>query len=177
MSTDAMIGTIAMFAGNFAPRGYALCQGQILSIAQNTALFSILGTTYGGNGQTTFALPDLRGRSPISSGQGPGLSDISLGEQAGRASVSLLVSNLPAHNHTLGCDSGGSSSLSPSGNIPGVSDDRTVTVNIYSANAPSATMNQAMVGAAGQTLPFSNLNPYLGINFIICTEGVFPSRN
>src|SRR5947207_14819170 len=120
MSSDAMIGTIALFAGNFAPRGWQLCQGQILSIAQNTALFSFLGTTYAGNGQTTFALPDLRGRSPISPGQGPGLSNISLGEQAGTQNVTLVNPNLPVHNHSLGCDNGGSSSLTPAGNIPGV---------------------------------------------------------
>jgi microcystin-dependent protein len=177
MSSDAMIGSIFMFGGNFAPRGYALCQGQLISIAQNTALFSILGTTYGGNGQTTFALPDLRGRSPISSGQGPGLSNIALGEQAGTANVTLVVSNLPIHNHSAGCDGAGSSSLNPIGNIPGLSDDRIASVPIYSANAPNALMNQAMVKAAGGSQPFSNANPFLGINFIICTQGVFPSRN
>src|SRR6266699_1804577 len=101
MSSDAMIGTIALFAGNFAPRGWALCQGQILSIAQNTALFSILGTTYGGNGQTTFALPDLRGRSPLSAGQGHGLSNIQLGEQGGTQNTTLLNTELPSHSHTL----------------------------------------------------------------------------
>jgi len=172
-----MIGTIALFAGNFAPRGWALCQGLILSIAQNTALFSILGTTYGGNGQTTFALPDLRGRSPISPGQGPGLSDVSLGEVAGTQNITLLNTNLPSHNHSLGCDNGGSSSRSPGGNIPGVSDDREQAVNIYSANAPSALMNPLAIGIAGSSQPFGSLNPYLGLNFIICTEGIYPSRN
>src|SRR3981189_2971537 len=113
-SNEPYLGSIGIFAGNFAPRGYALCQGQILSIAQNTALFSILGTTYGGNGQTTFALPDLRGRSPIEAGQGPGLTNISLGEQSGTQNVSVLISNLPAHNHLVNCDATGSSSLSPS---------------------------------------------------------------
>src|SRR3954466_12786852 len=99
MSTDAMIGTIALFAGNFAPRGWQLCNGQILSIAQNTALFSILGTTYGGNGQTTFALPDLLGRVPIHSGQGPGLSNYVIGEMSGSETVTRLSTQMPAHNH------------------------------------------------------------------------------
>src|SRR5207253_4998485 len=156
MSSDAMIGTIFMFAGNFAPRGYALCQGQLLSIAQNTALFSILGTTYGGDGRVTFALPDLRGRSPISAGQAPGLSDIQLGEVAGQQNVSLLISNLPVHSHTVGCDGTGSSSLNPVANIPGLSDDRTTAVTVYSANAPGGIMNTAMIGLAGGSQPFSN---------------------
>ena len=176
MSSDAMIGTIAMFAGNFAPRGWALCQGQILSISQNTALFSLLGTTYGGNGQTTFALPDLRGRFPISAGQGPGLSDISLGQQAGTQNVTLLTTQLPSHTHSVSADSGASSVLTPSGNLWGLVDDR-LSVTTYSANPPNAVMNQAMCNVAGQSIPFSNLNPFLGINFIICMEGIYPSRN
>src|SRR3712207_1329671 len=98
--TTPMIAEIRMFAGNFAPRGWAFCQGQILSIAQNTALFSLLGTTYGGNGQTTFALPDLRGRVPMQPGQGPGLSSHNLGEQGGSETVTLISSQMPAHNHT-----------------------------------------------------------------------------
>src|SRR5947208_9525764 len=132
MSDTPFLGGIFMFAGNFAPRGYALCQGQLMSIAQNTALFSILGTTYGGNGQTTFALPDLRGRAPVGQGQGPGLSNISLGEVAGSETVTLLSTNMPSHNHTVGCDGGGSSSLTPVNDIPGLSDDRNASVTIYS---------------------------------------------
>src|SRR5688572_18111229 len=96
---DEFIAIIKMFGGNFAPRGWALCNGQILSIAQNTALFSLLGTTFGGNGQTTFALPDLRGRVPIHPGQGPGLSNYSLGQQAGTETVTLTINNMPAHGH------------------------------------------------------------------------------
>jgi microcystin-dependent protein len=177
MSSDAMIGSIFMFAGNFAPRNYALCQGQILSIAQNTALFSILGTTYGGNGQTTFALPDLRGRSPIEAGQGPGLTDISLGEQSGTDNATLLITNLPAHNHTVGCDATGSGSLNPSSAIPGLSDDRNASVTIYSANPANQLMSPKTINLAGGSLPVSIANPFLGINFIICTQGIFPSRN
>jgi microcystin-dependent protein len=174
---DSMIGSIVMFAGNFAPRNYALCQGQLLSIAQNTALFSILGTTYGGDGRVTFALPDLRGRSPIGSGNGPGLTPITPGEQAGTPSVTLLNSNLPAHSHLVNCDNTGQSSTTPGGQIPGLSDDRTTALPIYSSARPNATMNPAVCGLAGSNLPFSNADPFLGINFIICTQGIFPSRN
>jgi microcystin-dependent protein len=177
MSTEPYIGSIVLFAGNFAPRGWALCQGQLLPIAQNTALFSILGTTYGGNGQTTFALPDLRGRAPIGTGQGPGLSNITLGEQAGTENVTLLTTNMPAHNHTINCDNNASSSLAPSGMIPGLSDNRNAEVNIYSSNTPNAVMNPQTVGVAGGSQPFNNRNPFLGINFIIALEGIFPSRN
>src|SRR5262245_42833413 len=116
---DSFIGSIILFAGNFAPRGWAFCQGQILSIAQNTALFSILGTTYGGNGQTTFALPDLRGRVPIGTGQGPGLSNIDLGEQSGSENVTLLASNMPPHTHDyIPAASQTGSSDSPVGLVP-----------------------------------------------------------
>jgi microcystin-dependent protein len=166
-----------MFAGNFAPRGWAFCAGQILSIAQNTALFSILGTTFGGNGQTTFALPDLRGRSAVGVGQGPGLSNIQLGEMAGTETVTLTIANMPSHNHLINCDNTGQSSTAPSGLIPGLSDDRTTSLPIYSGNAANATMNPAMVGSSGNGLPFNVRDPYLGINFIIALEGIFPSRN
>src|SRR5689334_14491352 len=105
MSDTPLLASIAIFAGNFAPRGWALCNGQILPIAQNTALFSLLGTTYGGNGQTTFALPDLRGRAPIGTGQGPGLSNVDLGQVGGTENVTLLTSNMPMHNHSLNASS------------------------------------------------------------------------
>src|SRR5687767_4324920 len=100
---DEFIGIVKIFAGNFAPRGWMFCQGQLLSIAQNTALFSILGTTYGGNGQTTFALPDLRGRVPVGVGQGPGLPSMSLGEMSGATSATMTIQNMPAHTHALYC--------------------------------------------------------------------------
>src|SRR5690242_16195919 len=177
MSDTPFLGCIFMFAGNFAPRGYALCQGQILPIAQNTALFSLLGTTFGGNGQTTFALPDLRSRAAVGVGQGPGLSNIDLGEVAGTESVTLTINNLPSHNHTVGCDSTGSSSLSPGGCIPGLSDNRNAEVTIYSAATPNATMNPAMIGNTGGNQPIGIRNPYLGLNFIIALEGIYPSRN
>jgi microcystin-dependent protein len=177
MSTDAMIGTISMFAGNFAPRGYALCQGQLLSISQNTALFSIIGTYYGGNGQTTFALPDLRGRSPVGVGNGPGLTPISIGQQGGTSAITLTMANLPPHSHAVNCDNTGQTSTAPSGLIPGLSDDRTTSLPVYSGAAANAVMNPQTVGVSGNSFPLDGDDPYLGINFIICTQGVFPSRN
>ena len=177
MSSEPYLGSIVMFAGNFAPRGWAFCAGQLLSIAQNTALFSILGTTYGGNGQTTFALPDLRGRGPVGTGPGPGLSNIQLGEMAGQENVTLLTANMPAHNHLINCDNTGQTSTAPSGLIPGVSDDRTTSLPVYSGNAANATMNPQMVGLTGGNQPVGIRDPFLGINFIIATEGIFPSRN
>ena len=112
---DPLLASIILFAGNFAPRGFYLCQGQILSIAQNTALFSLLGTTYGGDGRTTFALPDLRGRVPVGQGQGPGLSNYDLGEVSGTESTTLLVTNLPQHNHPLIATSEAGSTSDPTG--------------------------------------------------------------
>lgn len=177
MSSEPYLGSIAMFAGNFAPRGWAFCAGQILPIAQNTALFSILGTTYGGNGQTTFALPDLRGRAPVGVGQGPGLSNVNLGQVSGTETVTLLTSNLPPHNHLINCDNTGSSAPQPSGLLPGYAGDRSTSMNVYSGAAANAQMNPQMVGLTGNGIPVSIRDPYLGINYIIALEGIFPSRN
>jgi microcystin-dependent protein len=178
MSDSPILGCIFMFAGNFAPRGFALCAGQLLPISQNTALFSILGTTYGGNGQTTFALPDLRGRSPIGAGQGPGLSNISLGEMAGTENVTLLSNNMPVHNHVLQANSGSASVGAPAGNLLADSgNSQSGGVPIYTSGTPNAQLNAQSIGLAGGNQPFSNRNPYLGINYIIATQGIFPSRN
>ena len=168
---DEFIGIIKMFAGNFAPRGWALCQGQILSIAQNTALFSILGTTYGGNGQTTFALPDFRGRGPVGQGQGPGLSPYSLGQLAGTESVTLTSSNIPQLGIATKVFNGDATVKSPVGNVPAVTE--------AAAYAPGASANAqgAPLAGGGNSVPVSILPPYLCVNFIICLEGIFPSRN
>ena len=171
------IGQITMFGGNFAPRSYAFCSGQILSIAQNTALFSILGTTYGGNGQTTFALPNLQGRVPIHPGQGAGLSNYSLGQQSGTESTTLLIGNLPAHNHpatvTSNASSGSASDTLPTGNFLAADNQYKNTSNT-TLNANAVTV---AVGATGGGQPINNLQPYLCINFLIALQGVFPSRN
>ena len=172
---EAFIGSIVLFAGNFAPRGWAFCQGQLLSIAQNTALFSILGTTYGGNGQTTFALPDLRGRAPIGAGQGPNLSNIQLGESAGSEMVTLNVNQMPAHNHLMACDATSAGGADPSNSYPG--NPGTLSgAQLYGATA-TATMAPAAITPAGGSQPFSIQQPFLGLNYIICLEGLFPSRN
>jgi microcystin-dependent protein len=175
---EGTIAEIRMFAGNFAPRGWAFCSGQILPISQNTALFSLLGTTFGGNGQTTFALPDARGRVAVGTGQGPGLSNYVLGEVGGTETTTLLVANMPAHSHTatlsMGARNGAGNSISPSGNYPA-----NIT-NGYSTSqdAQMAALNgSATVGNSGGSQPISLVTPYLGMNYIICLEGIFPSRN
>ena len=180
MSTP-FIGEIRLFGFNFAPRGWAFCQGQLLSIAQNTALFSLLGTTYGGNGQTTFGLPDLRGRVPVGQGQGPGLPTVTLGEQSGEVNHTLIATEMPAHNHTattqINASGSAGNSTNPSGNFPAVSTTRD---SVY-ANASGATMNasagQTTIGNAGGSQPHNNMQPYLGLNFSIALQGIFPSRN
>lgn len=191
---EGTIGEIRMFAGNFAPRSWQFCQGQLLSIAQNSALFSILGTTYGGNGQTTFALPDLRGRTPVGQGQGPGLSSISLGQVAGTENVTLLITQMPAHNHTAVATVTGT--VTPKAFADeGLGDDPTnafaavssASNRIYTNNTqtPDAVMGSSpiaatatvTIGIAGNSQPVPIRNPYLGMNYIICLEGIFPSRN
>jgi microcystin-dependent protein len=169
---DGFLGEIRMFGGNFGPRAWALCQGQILSIAQNTALFSILGTTFGGNGQTTFALPDFRGRCPVGQGQGPGLSNYSLGQQAGSESTTLNISQMPAHTHGLNGYNADAESTKVQGNLPA-----TTGGNSYAPSGQLVPMNAQGTSVQGGNQPFQILQPYLGINFIICIEGLFPSRN
>jgi microcystin-dependent protein len=173
--SDPFIAEIKMFGGNFAPRNYAMCNGQLLSIAQNTALFSLLGTTYGGNGQTTYALPDLRGRVPVHFGQGPGLSPMNLGEAGGQEAVTLLTTQIPAHTHALGCTDSTADSAAPANNIPAA--DAAGVTGEYSSSAPTATMHPATIQPAGGSQPHNNRQPYLGINFIIAIFGIFPSRN
>lgn len=163
-----------MFAGNFAPRGWALCDGSLLAISTNTALFSILGTTYGGDGRTTFALPDLRGRLPMHPGNGPGLTPRVLGESSGTETVTLVASQMPAHNHVVGCHSAADQSA-PANSIPAT--EATGGAPVYSSLPADGTMNPAMIGIAGGSQPHANMPPYLCVNFIIATEGVFPSRN
>lgn len=179
---EGYISEIRMFAGNFAPRGWAFCQGQILSIAQNTALFSLLGTTYGGNGQTTFALPDFRGRVAVGTGQGPGLPSVNLGEMSGAPTHTLIITEMPAHNHTaqatVNAVSATGNSASPASALPAGSSARD---NQYSNAAASTQMAAGMVGVtigiAGGSQPHNNMQPYLGMNYIICMEGIYPSRN
>lgn len=171
---DPYLAEIRMFGGNFAPRGWALCNGQLLSIAQNTALFSLLGTTYGGDGKTTFALPDLRGRAPIHFGQGPGLTPRDLGESDGTETVTLLTTEMPAHTHLLNCNNSVqfTSSPTPEGSVLGTVD----SLNLYAPNA-NTTMSPTSIGVSGSSQPHNNMQPYLCVNFIIALEGIFPPRS
>ncbi len=170
---EGTIAQIIMFAGNFAPRNWSFCHGQIISIAQNTALFSILGTTYGGNGQNTFALPDLRGRVPVGAGQGPGLPNVQLGQAAGVANQTLLVPHMPVHNHTLNAFSEAGDSGAPQGNRLA---NTGATDREYRTTGTGVVMGTA-IGNAGGGQPFSIMQPYLGMNYVICQSGIFPSRN
>ncbi len=153
---------------NFAPRGWAMCQGQLISISQNTALFSLLGTTYGGNGTTTFGLPDLQGRVPVGMGSGAGLTVVQ-GEESGSPTTTLSVSNLPAHNHALNAKTGVGNEPAPTATRSFY--QRKVRTPVQTALATSA------IGNTGSGSPFNNMQPFLGLNFCIALEGIFPSRN
>lgn len=170
---EPYIGEIRMFAGNFAPNGWAKCEGQTISIAQNTALFSLLGTTYGGNGVTTFNLPDLRGRVPMHTGQGPGLSARTLGEQGGAESVTLTVNNLPPHSHALNASTATGSSNVPTGAVlsnTGALDKE------YTAGAPNTQLNSSSIGATGNNVPVPVVQPFTTVTFIIALQGIYPSQ-
>jgi microcystin-dependent protein len=173
--SEPFLGEIRMFAGNFAPRGWAFCYGQLLSIAQNSALFAILGTTYGGNGTTTFALPDLRGRVPIGTGAGPGLTPRSLGELSGQENVTLTAQQMPSHAHAAQCSSGNGNSNAPAGKL--WSKDAGVQSATYTSSAPDGTMAGTAIASAGGSQPHNNMQPYLGMSYIIALQGIFPSRN
>ena len=173
LDTEPYLGEIMLFAGAYAPRGYAFCSGQLLPINQNQALFAILGTQYGGNGQTTFALPDLRGRVAIHQGQGPGLSDYTVGERAGSESYTLIPGEMPAHTHVARASSANGLFPGPAGQFPA----RNVgQIPNYAASADSA-MTPGAISITGGGQPHTNMQPYLALNYIIALQGVFPSRN
>lgn len=170
---DSYMGMIMPFAGNFAPRQWAFCNGQLMNVAQYTALFSLLGTTYGGNGQTTFALPNLNGRAIVGSGQLSGGGNYAMGQTGGAENVTLTTNQLPAHTHTLEATSTPVSTGAPGGNILG----RSPQTNLYStpegATLPMAGAAISSVGG-GQSVPTTT--PYMCINYIICIEGIYPPR-
>lgn len=175
---DPLLGQISMFAGNFAPRGWALCDGQLLAISSNTALFSLLGTTYGGDGRTTFALPDLRGRAPIHAGTGPGLSNRRLGTRGGQEVHTLTINEMPSHNHASNINV-----ASTVGRGEGTTQPQDAFIaegGSYSSQpTANAHLNPSSVtaGNTGGGLPHNNMQPYLPINYIIALVGIFPSRN
>lgn len=173
---EGTMATIMMFASTFAPKNWAYCQGQLMAIASNTALFSLLGTTYGGDGRTTFGLPDLRGRVPVGTGQGPGLPNVSLGEMGGHNTVTLGIGQMPAHTHMLSVptSSGNGKSSEPDGNILAATVGNTYAAVAATDGTYGGVTN---TGITGNTQPIDITNPYLGMNYVICLYGIFPSRN
>jgi len=179
---DEYLSVIKMFGCNFAPRGWVLCYGQIMSIAQNTALFSLLGTTFGGNGQTTFALPNLQGRSPIGMGNGAGLTPRVLGETGGTESITILSTQMPQHTHFIAANTGAGTTGVPTNSYLSASPKNgsgpnAVSLNTYTTTAPDTTLNPQTVSVAGGSQPISIVQPFLAVNYSICTAGIFPSRN
>ena len=168
------LAEIRIFTGNFAPRGWALCNGQLLPISQNTALFSLLGTTYGGDGKSTFALPNLQGMAPMFWGQGPGLTLHDIGENGGSQTVTLLNTEIPQHTHTYTGGSGGRGNVNTvAGNV---NSDAPFQTNIYATATDGTVMSPGMlISPASQ--PHQNMQPFLTLNFIIALQGIFPSRN
>jgi microcystin-dependent protein len=171
--SNPFIGEIRLFAGNFAPQNWAFCAGQLLAISQNNALFALIGTTYGGDGISTFALPDLRGRVPMDQGNGPGLTPRLIGQMFGTETVTLNSTQIPAHNHLVNGSSATATTTSPTG---GVLADR--STSFYTANNTAlVTLPGNTIGNTGGSLPHNNMMPYLGLSFIISLFGIFPSRS
>ena len=169
---DPFVAEIRIFPFNFAPKGWAWCDGQLLPLSQNTALFSLLGTTYGGNGMSNFALPDLQGRASMHPGQGPGLSLHDLGESGGTETVTLLESEIPSHNHNLTVTSLNSQSTTPINNNLG----RGNPVKVYTSGGSMTTMGIQSIAPTGGDQPHNNLMPYVTMYFCISLQGVFPPR-
>jgi microcystin-dependent protein len=171
---DPFVAEIRIFPFNFAPKGWAFCDGQLLPLSQNTALFSLLGTTYGGDGKSNFALPDMQGNAPMHPGQGPGLSLHDLGETGGSETVSLLESEIPAHSHAQMAASVSATKSDPTGNsfarVSGA------TPFLPPAGAPLAQMSDNVIAPAGGDQPHNNMQPYLTLSFCIALQGVFPPR-
>lgn len=170
--SEPFVGEIRMFAGNFAPRGWAFCDGQLLAVSQNDALFSLLGTIYGGDGRTTFGLPDLRGRIPLHAGQGPGLSNRRLGAKAGAENVTLTTNQLASHSHDWNANTAAATGNAPQGKVladatPG---------RIYRAIDQNTSLASNTIANTGGSQPHTNLMPTLCINFIIALVGIYPSR-
>ena len=173
--SNPFVAEIRIFTAGFAPKGWALCDGQLMSISQNTALFSLLGTTYGGNGTSNFALPNLQGCAPMQAGQGPGLTLRDLGETAGEQTVTLLQTEMPAHSHAVQAAAGGGLG-DPGGNVwaSGIK----TGPSLYSGTGPNnVQMNPFSTSIAGGNLPHNNMQPFLGLTFIIALQGVFPARS
>jgi microcystin-dependent protein len=175
--TDPFLAEIRIFGGNFAPRGWALCNGQLMSISQNTALFALLGTTYGGDGRVTFGLPNLQGSTPMQSGQGPGLSPRYLGEVGGTPYVTLINSEMAMHTHTAMAVDAGGDNTSPTNNTWAQASEFKSGDALYSVGQqPNMLMASQAVLPTGGSQPHNNMPPYLTVTFIIALEGIFPQR-
>lgn len=172
--SNPFVGEIMKFGGNFAPRAWALCEGQLLAISSNDALFSLLGTTFGGDGRTTFGLPDLRGRVPVHPGNGPGLSNISWGEKGGQNTVTLTQNQMPQHNHSLNVNSGGANTANPTNSYIAANSEG---IKHYSNTLSSSAIASNSVVNEGGNQSHSNMQPYLGITYCIALFGVYPSRS
>lgn len=170
--TTPFIGEIRMFAGNFAPSGWAFCDGQLLAVSQNDALFSLLGTIYGGDGRTTFGIPDLRGRLPIHYGSGPGLSSRQLGVRSGSESVTLVANEMPSHGHPLQASRDIAAQSNPTDLVPASSP----SIDLYREQSPTAALSTQAVTSVGGSQSHTNLMPFLCVHFIIALFGVYPSR-
>jgi microcystin-dependent protein len=170
---EPFVGEIKMFAGNFAPRGYALCDGQLLQVSQNDALFSLLGTIYGGDGRTTFGLPDLRGRLPVHAGSGPGLTPRNLGSSFGAENVTMTVPQMHAHEHDIVATTDFASDNDPAGNLPATAAGE----NLYDATSETVVaLDGATISATGSGHSMQNIMPFQCVNFIIALVGIYPSR-
>jgi len=178
---DPYLSSIYIFAGNFAIRGFVLCAGQIVAIQSNTALFSLIGTYYGGNGTSNFGLPDLRGRTALQQGQGPGLSDYAIGEVTGVENETMLYSQMPAHSHLVKVSTDGGTTPLPSGSYFAEAKDpdnpRSVPQLFYNTSTVNTTLNPQAIGIAGSSIPFSIQQPLLGLTAMIATSGIYPARN
>ena len=168
------LGMIALFGFNFAPRGWALCNGQLLQISQNSALFSLLGTMYGGDGRTNFALPNLQGRVPIHFGQGPGTSQYQIGQVGGSEATTLTAQNLPSHNHSLNAVSETGETSDPTGAFLG---NTGALDKEYRTSGTGVVMNAGAIGVTGGNQPLDIVQPYLVVNYCIALQGIFPSRD
>ena len=170
-----MIAEIRIFAGNFAPRGWAFCDGQLLPISENQALFSLIGTIYGGDGRTAFALPDLRGRAPIHQGNGAGLSDYRLGQRGGTEEVTLTTDQMPAHSHALQANTKRGNSPDPAN--ASIADSKGRDRDYMKSGEVNASMSSNSIASTGGGQPHDNRQPYLAVNYIIAMQGVYPSRS
>lgn len=174
--SDQFVAEIRIFAGNFAPTGWALCDGQLMPISQNTALFSLLGTNYGGDGKSTFGLPNLQGSAPMQQGQGPGLSLRVLGEIGGEQSVTLLQTEMPSHGHGVQADTTATALTTSPVNATWSKAPGRTPPPLYATGAPNTPMSPLATSVVGGSLPHNNMPPYLGLTFIIALQGIFPAR-